>query len=204
MALRTENLHAVERRGVDAPFDVDFDAVRKAGVDDGKETLPGRSASRCEVECPDVVRSSGLERPRLVVGPAVADVQHGSAQGERQPVWLVEVVDHPSGRMRMRVVAVDAVANDRAGFESLKMSVARVGEPNRAVALHDDVVGRVEGQGTPSGHDGLSVAGAGVERGDAGRRRLRSLLAHEASVLTERHSVCTVCRASDDRFALAG
>ena len=119
MSLRTENLHAVERRGVDAAVGVDFDAVRIAGVDDGKETVPGQCATWRDVECPDVVGASGLERPRLVIGPAVADVEHGPARGEGQPVGLVEVVDYRDQRLRGRVVAVDAVADDRGGLEPL-------------------------------------------------------------------------------------
>src|SRR5437764_759972 len=77
-----------------------------------------------DVEGADVVRSARLERPRLVVGAAVADVENRLVGREREAVRLVErVVDNAEAAA---VEAVDVVAVRRLGLEALQEPVARI------------------------------------------------------------------------------
>jgi hypothetical protein len=90
------------------------------------------------------------------------------------------------------------IGHRRLRAEALEPAVARVREPDRAVALHDHVVGRVERPAVQVRGERLAVPG------DRGRPRERALLADdEAAVEIERHAVGDV-RVLADRLDAIG
>src|SRR5215211_2519221 len=199
VAAPAEDLDAAEGRGVDAPFGVDLQTVGEARGHDGEQALPRQAAAVDDVEGLDVVRAVRVVGPGLLVRAAVGDVQHMLVGREADAVRLVEAVRHDRGRSGGRVVAIDVVAEPRLGAETLEVAVARIGEPDRAVALHDHVVGRVERKAAPVVDECLGRR----EVGDPGMPRSRSLLAdHEATLTVEGHAVRDVRVRADHRDSI--
>jgi hypothetical protein len=91
------------------------------------------------------------------------------------------------------------VAELRLRSEALQVAVARIGEPDRPVALDDDVVRRVERDAGPGIDERLHLSAAPVEARDAGRLLERPLLADdEPSLEVEGHAVGIVRVTAND------
>src|SRR5919198_239721 len=142
---------ATARTAAQSASSVVMNRTRRSGPPNAKFTAPGRWISpirspaglkTCTPE--DVVGTGRVEAPRLLVGTAVGDVEDRFVGREAQSVGLVEGVGHHRQAAGTRVEPVDVVADLRLGLEPLEVAVGRVGEPDRAVAADDDVVGRVE------------------------------------------------------------
>ena len=95
------------------------------------------------LEAPHVVRPV-----RLVREAGVDDVQQRFVGREREPVRLHEIRGHDGDAPARRIDAVDVAGADlarrRVAFVVRVDAVARVGEPDAAVALDHDVVRRIE------------------------------------------------------------
>lgn len=147
-------------------------------------------AAVADVEGDDAVRPGDVITARFLVGAAAGDVEGLLAGRERQPVGLVETVRDDRQPARPEVVAVHVVPDLRFGPETLQVAVARVGEPDRAVAADHDVVRRVQPQPAPRVDDGLDLARRWVYAADPGVLGARALLAdHQAPVTAKRHPV---------------
>jgi hypothetical protein len=131
------------------------------------------------LQCSHRVRTRRVEAARLVIGAAVADVERLPVGGERQSVGFVERRRHQRVLAGARVVAVHAVRDGRLWPEALVPPVGRVGEPDRAVRVARDVVGRIERPTVERGDDGLTHAGERVQPADPCRSVRTTLLADE-------------------------
>ena len=123
---------------------------------------------------------------RTVVG----DVQGSLVGREGQAVGLVEAEGDTRGLPRGGVVAIDVIADGGRGPKALQVAVAGIGEPHRAVARDDHVVGRVQRPAAPVVGHGLCRAAAAVHRADARGLVEGALLAHDQPpVGADRHPV---------------
>src|SRR5919106_481890 len=170
------------RGGVDPALRVDLQPVRVLGCSDGDDATAMKASLPADVEGQQVV---GL--------PVVGDVQHLLVGRECEAVRLVESVGGDQQAVGARVIAVDEIAELGLGPEALPVPVARVGEPDRAVAPDYDVVGRVQAEAAERPDDRLGGACGAVDARDARGRLERSLLAdHERAVAVQKHAVCDV------------
>src|SRR4051812_33034638 len=156
LAARREHAHARGPRRVDPALDVDDDPIGVAALEVRDDPLAGESLAVDDVE-----------RLQVVWGAVVGDVEDRLVGREREAVGLVERVGDDRQLLRARLVAVDDVARLRRRTKALQVPVARIGEPDRAVARDDDVVGRVERAPAPAVDHRRALAGRRVERGDA-------------------------------------
>ncbi len=74
----------------------------------------------------------------------VRDVDDFLVRREADAVRPTEVVGHDADVARRRVVAVHLLGQLGFGPETLLVAVNGVGEPDAAVGMDDDVVGRIE------------------------------------------------------------
>ena len=88
-----------------------------------------------------------VERLEVVRLAVVGHVQRALVRREAESVGLVERVGDRDRAARSRVVSPHGVPKEWPRPEALEPAVARIREPDRAVAFHDDVVGRVEALG---------------------------------------------------------
>jgi hypothetical protein len=203
LSLRVEHLDAGERRGIDPALAVDLQPVREPGRDDREQPLTGEAATVHHVECLDVVRTRHVVAAWLLVGAAVGDVQDAGVGREGDAVGLVEGVGDDGGLTGRGVVPVHVVADHRWRPESLEMAVGRIGEPNRAVAGNNDVVGRVERQAPPVVNERRPLAGPPVDSGDACGLPAAALLAHDqVAAEVGRHAVGAVRLLHEHRHAV--
>jgi hypothetical protein len=141
--VRAVGVEAVDvRRGGPHPaLDVDPQAV-EAPARGLREHLTAAELPTVHVEAADVAAGR------------VGDVEHGLVGGEGEPVGPLEVVRDALDRARGRVYAVHVAAVDlRLRAVALVVAgdpVRRVGEPDRAVARDDHVVGAVEPLALPA------------------------------------------------------
>ena len=133
-----------------------------------------------------------MVRPvRLVREAGVDDVQQRFVGREREPVRLHEIRGHDGDAPARRVDAVDVAGADFArrgvAFVVRVDAVARVGEPDAAVALDHDVVGRIEA---------LAVVAVGQHRALAvelgARHAAAPVLARDETAL-RRRPCCRCC-----------
>lgn len=126
-------------------------------------------------------------------GAAFDDVQGLFVRGEAQAVGTGEVVDHPGDFPALAVYAVDGVGLGRGDFVAFVVVAGlegRVGEPDRAVAFADDVVGGVEGfavEAVGQHGEGAVVFGAGDAPAFVGGGR--TLADDEAALAVAAHPV---------------
>ena len=126
---RIEHLDTGARGDIDPAARVELDAVR----------VPGR-AGREDATAVQAPFGADVEGNEVMRPPVVSDVERAPVRGEREAVRLVEEGRGDREVAGARVVAVERVAQLRPRAEALEVSVARVGEPDAAVAVDDDVV----------------------------------------------------------------
>ena len=85
-----------------------------------------------------------VEGDEVMRRAVVGDVERASVRRERDPVRLVELPRNGFELARDGVETVGGVGELRRRPEALQVSVARIGEPDRAVRANGDVVRRVE------------------------------------------------------------
>src|SRR5215204_7184701 len=92
----------------------------------------------------DAASVDHFERLQMVRSPVVGHVQRALVRRKADAVGLVERVGDADYTARPWVVSPHGVPKEWLRPEALEPPVARVREPDRAVALDDYVVGRVE------------------------------------------------------------
>ena len=137
-------VHAVAGRQPQIAVHVDAKAVVEARGARGEHVAAGDAlAVLGHREAPHVVRAV-----RLVREAGVDDVQQRFVGREREPVRLHEIRGHNGDASALRVDAIDVAGTDFArrgvAFVVRVDAVARIGEPDAAVALDHHVVGRIE------------------------------------------------------------
>jgi hypothetical protein len=186
-AVGVEHVDTADRGCVDAALRVDLEAVGMARRPNREDAPPMEACAFVHVERDEIVRPA-----------VVGDVEGLLVGREGEPVGLVEQIRDRCDPIGPGVVAIDEVADLGREAKALKVAVARVGEPDRAVAADNDVVGRVETEAAKVLHQGLGGARRRIDAADASRALERSLLADdERSVPVEEQPVCDVRVAAD-------
>src|SRR5215207_8898491 len=88
----------------------------------------------------EIAAADHIERLDVMRLAVVPDVERRLPGREAEAVRLVEAVGDLRQLAGARVVAIDGVASRRLRSEALQPSVGGIREPDRSVALHDDVV----------------------------------------------------------------
>ena len=138
-----EDAHAVEIRLAHAPaapeiaVDIDAEAVGRAGT--GVDEHPaGAERAAIDVEHAQLARRHGA---------GFHHVELRFIRRERQPVGTLHIVGHHGDRAGLAIDAIDVGRQFRLVLLALviaEQAERRIGEPDRAVRLHHDVVRRVQ------------------------------------------------------------
>lgn len=147
-APRIPHIDAVAAPRVHVPVDIALDAIGRPGVRVREDPSVGQI--RLIVGPVDAERING-RRARGVAGPVamyqvrISHIQRFLIRSERDAIGTTEPVRDDADIARGGVEAVDVLGELRFRPKPLLVAVDGVGEPNRAVGMHDDVVGGVEG-----------------------------------------------------------
>ena len=184
-AVRVEAVQPVVGGGPDPARVVEADPVKRPRVA-GREHLATAEAVAGDLEAPDVPP------------PCVDDVELGLVGGECEPVRAAEVVGDDHRVARQRIEAVDVARADLAdGPVPLVVTidpVARVGEPDRAVGMLDDVVRAVEPLAVVAvGQHGHASVGLGP-----GERPMTLLAGDQPTLPVDRVAVGVAGRGAED------
>ena len=100
----------------------------------------------------DGVRVDGGGAARIFVAVTVDEIGVGNVEGrfvrgETEAVGSAQAVGDNANVTRGGIEAVDELGELGFGAEALFVAIKRVGEPDAAVGVDDDVIGGVEGSG---------------------------------------------------------
>lgn len=157
------DVDAVAAARVHVAVDVALDAVRGARVGVGEDAAVGKERLVARPEDGEGVDSRGAGvRARAVAVDVVrvSDVERVFVRSKGDAVGAAEAVGDDADVTRARVEAVDVLGQLRLGPEALLVAVDGVGEPDAAVRVDDDVVGRVEGSAVVVVEEGSSLVRA--------------------------------------------
>ncbi len=141
------NVNPIPAATVDVPVNVALDAVRRSHVRHGEH--PPVDEKGALVDNDDIKRVDGRRTRRIrraipVNKVRVGDVDNLLARREADAVRPAEAVGDDSDVTGPGFETVDLLGQLRQGPEALLVAVDGVGEPDAAVGVDDDVVGRVE------------------------------------------------------------
>ena len=137
-------MHAVAGAGPNPPLGVDAEAVEQTRRAFREHLAAGkRRAVGADLETADVARPVHLMRDA-----GVGDIEQALVRREGEAVRPHHVGDDGRDLARARIDAIDVAAADLRRLPVALVigvdAIGGIGEPDRAVRLHDDVVGGVE------------------------------------------------------------
>ena len=147
IASAAPHIDPVPTAAVDVPVNVALDPIRRARVRHGEDAPVDEEGARVDeddVEGVDGRGTRGVRRAVAVHKVRVGDVHRFLTRRETDAVRPAEAVGHDADVATPGLEAVDLLRQLRWRPEALLVAVDGIGEPEAAVRVDDDVVGRVE------------------------------------------------------------